>query len=78
MDSRIRAGSASGLASLVAQLYRISTGSEVSIEQAMRFFHDPSALARTIRASGALRDLQKAKRIRQILSAAAHRLPHGI
>lgn len=78
MDSHASAGSASRLASLIAQLYRIATGSNVSAAQAMRYFHDPSALVWTIRASGALKDPQRAKQIRELLSEAARRSRHGI
>ena len=77
MEPRHSAGVFLGLAALVARAHRIATGSEISLEQAGRYFHDPAEFARTIRASGALVDPGRFRQLRALLAAAGKEKRHG-
>lgn len=67
MKAQHSTGVSLGLAALVAQAHRIATGSEISLEQAAIYFHDPAQFARTIQASGALVDPKRSGRLRELL-----------
>ncbi len=67
-----------GLADLIARVHQIVTGSEISLEQAGRYFHDPAEFTRTIRASGALRDPMKAVQLQELLPSAQRQARNGI
>ena len=67
-----------GLAALVAEAHRIATGSEISFKQALRHFHDPGKLARTILASGALADPRRSGQLRVLLAAASTEKRNGV
>ena len=78
MEASHSAGAVLGLAALVTRAHRIATGSEISLEQAGRYFHDPAEFGRVIRASGALCDPQKSRKLRRLLSAAGKENRNGI
>jgi hypothetical protein len=67
-----------GLAALVAEAHLIATGSEISLDQAARYFHDPAQFAATIRASGALGDPRRSGQLRSLLAAAGKEKRNGI
>jgi len=78
MKAQHSAGVSLGLAALVAKAHRIATGSEISLEQAARYFHDPAQFAATIRASGVLGDPRRSGQLRALLAATAKEKRNGI
>lgn len=78
MKSRTSACAACGTADLISRAHRIATGADVSLPQARCYFQNPSEFRRMIRASGALRDPNKAAQLRELLSTECREKPNGI
>lgn len=57
-----------GLAGLLTKVYRLATGRQLSIDEALEYFRNPKRLAVVVERSGLLHDPQRRLRLEQLIA----------
>lgn len=60
------------LSALLAKVYRLATGRELQLDDALDYFTDPKRLASVVARSGILADLSKRRKLEALLAEPRH------
>lgn len=63
------------LSGAIAKLHQIATGREITIEEAIDYFHDPARLREVLERSGSVRDPRKRLQIATLLDRDTAEIP---